>query len=68
MDAWHNLSAILNSLVWGSGRHKLAWHILKNPMDLEGVSLPDLQDYYVASQLSHIYHFNTTELQRYIYP
>lgn len=30
-----------------------------------GASLPDLQDYYLVAQLSHFYHFNTVELQRY---
>lgn len=30
-----------------------------------GTSLPDLQAYYIASQLSHMYYFNTTERQRY---
>lgn len=30
-----------------------------------GTALPDLQDYYLVSQLSHFYYFNTTELQCY---
>lgn len=48
------MEAILNSFVWGQGRHKLAWHVLKNPTLEGGCSLPDIQDYYVASQLSQL--------------
>lgn len=59
------MEAILNSFVWGHGRHKLAWHILKNPTAMGGMALPDLQEYYIAAQLSHMYYFNKNEMQRY---
>lgn len=65
LKIFKQMEAILNSFVWGNGRHKFAWHVLKNPTDMGGASLPDLQDYYLAVQLSHIYHFNATELQCY---
>lgn len=59
------LESILNSFKWGNGRHKLAWQTLKNPATLRGFAHPDFQDYYLASQLSHVYYFDKTELQRY---
>lgn len=65
LKVFKQMEAILNSFVWGNGRHKLARHVLKNPTDRGGVSFPDLQDYYLAAQLSHIYHFNKEEMQRY---
>lgn len=64
LKIYKQMEAILNSFVWGNSRHKLAWNILKNPTDMGGASLPDLQDYYLAAQLSHFYHFNIVELQR----
>lgn len=30
-----------------------------------GTALPDLQEYYMAAQLSHMYYFNKAEMQRY---
>lgn len=65
LKVFKQMEAILNSFVWGKGRHKLAWHVLKNPALEGGCSLPDIQDYYVASQLSHLYYFHTTASQRY---
>lgn len=65
LKLFKQIEAILNSFVWGQNRHKLAWQTLKNPTDMGGVALPDLQDYYLASQLSHMYHFHTSEMQRY---
>lgn len=59
------MEAILNSFVWGHNRHKLAWHVLKNPMSGGGCALPDVQDYYLAAQFSHMYYLNTTEAQPY---
>lgn len=65
LKIFRQMEAILNSFVWGYSRHKLAWHILKKPTSMVGSSLPDLQDYYLASQLSYLYYFNRTETQRY---
>lgn len=48
--------APLKPFVWGPNRHKLAWRILKNPNDLEGTALIDFNLYYIASQLSQMYH------------
>lgn len=56
---------ILNSFVWGTNRHKLAWHTLKNPTSSGGTALPDLHAYYIAAQLSHIYHLHKTDSIRY---
>ena len=39
LKVFKQIEAILNSFVWGNGRHKLAWHVLKNPADMGGVFL-----------------------------
>lgn len=59
------LESMLNSFVWGHSRHKLAWSVLKNPTSLGGAALFDFHDYYLASQLSHFYYFDKTDLQCY---
>lgn len=59
------IESILNFFIWGHSRHKLSWRILKNPVTMGGAALPDFQDYYLASQLSHFYHFEKNELSRY---
>lgn len=59
------MESILNSFGWGHQRHKLDWHILKNSSNMGGTSLPDLQEHYIAAQLSHMYHYHKNEMQRY---
>lgn len=43
------LDQIVNSFIWGSNRHKLAWNTLKNPTTAGGAALPDLHTYYIAA-------------------
>lgn len=62
---FRNMESILNTFVWGSSGHKLAWQTLKRPVHLGGTALPDLALYYLASQLSHFYYFNRHDKIRY---
>lgn len=57
-----SLEALLKPFVWGP---KLAWQTLKNPSDLEGTALPDFILYYIASQLSALYHIDKTNRDRF---
>lgn len=50
------MEVILKPFIWGNNRHKIAWQKLKNPTDLAGMALPDLNAYYIAAQLSQIFH------------
>lgn len=56
-----SFEALLKPFVWDSNRHKLAWWTLKNPTDLGGTALPDLNLYYIASQLSQLFHIDKTD-------
>lgn len=60
------MEALLKTFVWGNNRHKLAWKVLKNPTDLGGTALPDFNLYYLAFQLSQLYHINKTDRLRFI--
>lgn len=60
------IEALLKPFVWGSSRHKLAWQALKNPADLSGTVLLDFNLYYVASQLSQLYHVDKTDRERFL--
>lgn len=73
---WHTLvylplkyfkcfEALLKPLVWGSSRYKLAWRSLKNPTDLGGVAIPDLNLYYIVSQLSQLFHIDKMDKERF---
>lgn len=58
------INSILKTFAWGTtGRHKLPWLMLKNPITLGGAALPDIILYYIAAQLSH-YHLDKTDLKR----
>lgn len=59
------VDSILNSFVCGHSRHKLGWLALQNPSSLGGASVPNFRDYYLASQLSHLYHLEKMEKRRY---
>ena len=61
-----SLEALLKPFIWGSGRHKLAWQAVKNPTDMGGMALPDLNLYYIAAQLSQLYHIDKTDNQRFL--
>lgn len=60
-----SMESIINTFIWGSSRHKLPWRVLKCPTELGGAALPDLFLYYIASQLSHFFHFNQSDRERY---
>lgn len=60
------IEALLKPFVWGTSRHKLAWQVLKNPADLGGTALPDFNLYYVASQMSQLYHIDKTDRDRFL--
>lgn len=53
-----SMEALLKPFTWGDSRHKLLWHKLKNPTDLRGAVLPDFNLYYVAAQMSHLFHID----------
>lgn len=74
---WHSLiylplrifkimDAILNSFIWGNSRHKLSWRALKNPVDMGGTALPDLNLYCLAAQFSHFFYLNKEDKLRYL--
>lgn len=50
------IETLLKAFIWGCNRHKLPWHKLKNPTDLAGTALPDFNLYYLAAQLSQLFH------------
>lgn len=54
MQLLHRIRSILVSFVWHSCRARVATKFLPAPWDSEGVSFPDVQLYYLASQLSHL--------------
>lgn len=60
-----SMESIINMFIWGPSRHKLSWKILKCPTELGGAALPDLFLYYLASQLSHFFHFKCSDRERY---
>lgn len=63
--SFKSMESILNMFVWGPSRHKLSWRVLKCPVHLGGTALPDLAQYYVASQLFHFFYFNQADRDRY---
>lgn len=60
------IEVILNTFVWGKARHKLSWQVLKNPTDLGGTALPDYNLYYLAAQLSHFFHIDKSDKERFM--
>ena len=66
LKLFKSMEAILRTFIWGTNRHKLAWRVLKNPTDLGGTALPDLNLYYLASQLSQLYHIDKTDRLRFL--
>lgn len=60
-----SLEAILNTFVWCSSRHKLSWHMLINLTDLGGAALLNYNLYYIAAQLSHLFHIDKTDTLRF---
>lgn len=61
-----SLEALLKPFVWGKSRHKISWQTLKNSTDMGGTALPDLYHYYIASQLSQLFHINKTDKERFL--
>lgn len=61
------METLLKPFVWGNTRHKLPWQKLKNPTDLAGLALPDFNMYYLASQLSQIFHIDKTDRKRFLF-
>lgn len=61
------MEVILKPFIWGNNRHKIAWQKLKNPTDLAGMALPDLNAYYIAAQLSQIFHIDKTDSERFMH-
>lgn len=59
------MESLLKPFVWGKNRHKIAWQTLKNPTDMGGTALPDLNHYYIASQLSQLYHIDKVDSERF---
>lgn len=60
------IEAILKSFVWGNNRHKLPWHKRKNPTDLAGMALPEFNQYYLAVQLSQLFHIDKVDKDRFL--
>lgn len=60
-----SLEALLKPFVWGTNRHKLAWQALKNPTDMGSMALPDFNLYYMAFQLSQLFHIDKTDNTRF---
>lgn len=44
----------------------MAWQVLKNPTDLGGTALPDFNLYYIAAQLSQLFHLDKTDRERFL--
>lgn len=61
------MEAIIKPFVWGNKRHKIAWQKLKNPTDLAGMAVPDFNIYYIAAQLSQLFHVDKTDRKRYLH-
>lgn len=61
------LETLIKPFVWGNNRHKLPWHKLKHPTDLAGMALPDFNTYYVAAQLSQIFHIDKVDRDRFLH-
>lgn len=60
------IETLLKPFVWGNTRHKLPWHKLKNPTDLAGTTLSDFNLYYLAAQLSQIFHIDKVDRERFL--
>lgn len=50
------------------GTLRSIWRILQNPTDLGGTAVPELSYYYIASQLSQLYHIDKTDRERFYTP
>lgn len=57
---------IFKIFIWGKSRHKLPWGKLKNPTNLGGTALPDLNMYYIAAHLSQPFHIDKTDRARFL--
>lgn len=60
------LETLLKPFIWGKSRHKLSWQTLKNSTDMGGTALPDFNHYYIASQLSQLFHIDKTDKERFL--
>lgn len=61
-----SMEALLKPFVWGNNRHKLSWQALKNSTDMGGTALPDFNNYYIASQLSQLFHIDKSDKDRFL--
>lgn len=60
----HRIRSLLVSFVWHGRRPRVAAKFLAAPWDGGGVSFPDVQLYYLASQLSHLARWGSEEQTR----
>lgn len=65
LKLFKTFDSILNTFIWGPGRHKLSRFILKNLTTSGGTALPDFHLYYIAAQLSNFYHLHKSDALRY---
>lgn len=61
-----SLEVLLKMFIWANSRHKLSWGKLKNPTDLGGTALPDLNMYHLAAQISQLFHIVKTDRARFL--
>ena len=51
---FRQIDALLREMIWCGGRSRVSLETLKNPIAKGGLSLPDLECYYLAAQLQWV--------------